>query len=304
MQASPHLVRGSWFQRFLAGARYALSGLGIVLGSPGLWPYYIAPMLLTAVLLTSGAALAWFGIPWVANMVWTPTPGVPVLLAAGWWAAMWLLRATAVLMLGIVLYFAAGLLALPFNDRLSERVETRLLGPYEEPFSLRVVVGDMALSVAHSTVSLVLWLGVLLLLFLLNGIPLLGTVLNVAGWLLATSLFLSREMMDGCMSRRRMGFNHKAHVVLAHLPVMFGFGSVVTIALWVPGLNFVAMPMAVAAGTRLFCDLERLGAVPEADGRPGFTSDRLRVNALADRGPAFKEVRCVREHTRVDSTAT
>lgn len=47
------------------------------------------------------------------------------------------------------------------------------------------------------------------------------------------------------------------------LALALGFGAALTLLLWVPVLNFFLMPLAVVAGTLLFCGL-RGNAKPPA----------------------------------------
>jgi uncharacterized protein involved in cysteine biosynthesis len=158
------------------------------------------------------------------------------------------------------------------------------LGPYDEPFSWRQTLGDLKNSVIHSALSLGLWLSVMIASLVLNLLPVAGSVLSFAIGVAATTMFVARESMDGAMSRRRMRYRHKLRVIVAHPWLMLGFGLVVATLLWIPLLNFVILPMAVAGGTVMFCQLEKLRLVPHEDGKVGFTSARHRVEALADRG--------------------
>jgi CysZ protein len=76
-----------------------------------------------------------------------------------------------------------------------------------------------------------------------------------------TALFLSREMMDGPMSRRRYRFRRKLRIVRSQLPLMLGFGMACAGLLWVPLLNFVFMPVSIVGGTLLFLTIESNGFI-------------------------------------------
>jgi CysZ protein len=270
--------------KVLRGARYALAGVRLVAFQPGLWGYLVAPVSIVLVLFFGGSFFAWQGVGFALGWLWVPGAEA----GAMWWGAWWLLGLAVKLMvvgtLALALYFTAGLIATPFNDRLSEHVETSVLGPYEEPFSWRVLLIDLLISVGHSVVSLTLWITVMLCSFVLNLIPGIGSVASFVIGTIATAMFLSREAADGCMSRRRMSFGHKFRVVMQHAPLFFGFGTIAACMLWIPFLNFLLLPMAVAGGTLMYCHLEQQGLIPDDQGSLGYVPTRARVAALADHG--------------------
>lgn len=161
----------------------------------------------------------------------------------------------------LVVYLASGLLALPFNELLSESVERIELGDNGEESTWKQVAGDIGLSVAHSILGVTLWLVVMIPIFMLNLIPAVGSfAAAILAWL-ATALFLARELMDSPLSRRRMGFAHKVKLAWGHRETLLGLGGVAAMMLWVPMLNFLMMPVAVTAGTLFYCDLVRAGTL-------------------------------------------
>lgn len=238
------------------GLAYPFAGIRWVLGHPSTWPLVGVPVALNVGLLLAGAWLAWSLAPALLAVVWAPGPHTPWLLQGVWLATAYLLRALAFLVLGVAMYFAAGFVAIPFNDRLSERVEADVVGA-DALVGSTSWWGDLAVSVAHSLLALVLWAVAMVALFALNLVPGIGSLLAFPLSVLATAVFLAREMIDGPLSRRRLSFLAKLRVLAAHAPRTVPFGLAVALLLWVPGLNFLMMPMAVAGGTLLVLDLER-----------------------------------------------
>lgn len=276
--------------RFLQGMRYALRGIRLVLGQPGLWSLVVAPAVILLVVFLGSSFFAWHLIGWLMGLVWTPGPHAGWLASMVWTVLGLLVKLMFVGTTGLLLYFTAGLVSTPFNDRLSETIETLALGPYEEPFDWRVVLGDLVNSVGHTALSLLIWAAVMTVAFLLNAIPGIGSVFSFLLGTGATAVFIGRESMDGCMSRRRMSYAHKYRVILSQLPMVMGFGLVVSLLLWIPFLNFVLLPMAVAGGTLMYCHLELEGLVPDRDGKPGYLPTRARVTSLADEGAQVDEL--------------
>lgn len=252
------------FAAMLTGARFVLTGARAVVTRPHLWGYLLAPITILLTFFLLAVPVSWASVGWLMNEIFTPKPGTNFLVLWLWATVGLLVRSAALLGLGLALYFAAGLVATPFNDRLSDQIEQMTLGSHKEPFAWKVMLGDLLNSVAHTALSLCVWLFVMSLALLLNLLPVLGSVLSFLLATSATAIFLGRESMDGCMSRRRMSYRHKYRVVLANLPLVFGFGLAASALLWIPFLNFLMLPVAVAGGTLMYCDLERQGLVPSA----------------------------------------
>lgn len=283
---APSLVELGLTRRFLTGASYPFKGIRLVLTQPATWPYLIAPTLITAAVFLTSLFVTWHAVAFLLELLWEPTVQHHWLIHLAWRTTTLLIRALAFLVIGVGLYFTAGIVAIPFNDRLSEHIETLCLGPYEEAFSWRVLLGDVAVSVLHTLLSATLWLSVMGALLFLELVPILGSALHLALGTLATSLFLAREVMDGCLSRRRMAYRHKLKVVNHNFWMAVGFGTVASLMLWIPGLNFVLFPMIVAGGSMMYCHLESQALVPNASGTAPFVPERARVRQLADQALA------------------
>lgn len=253
-------LRGHWsITRFLLGVSYPFRGIAFVLARPATWPFLVFPVLITAIVFTSALYIAWHTVPWALTEVFGSNPQAhvdpPLIVVHTWEMFVTLLRAVAFLVIGIVLYFSAGLVAVPFNDRLSQKVETITRGTSDDGVP-GTWLGDITLSVSHSALSAVLYVSAMVLLFALNVFPGPGTFVHLTTSLFLTSMFLVREMMDGAMSRRRMSYGRKVRTIGRNLPMMLGFGLVAAVLTWVPLMNFVFLPMLVAGGTLMFCHLE------------------------------------------------
>lgn len=284
---------------FLQGVRYALRGIRVVAGQPGLWSLVMAPAIILLGVFFGTSFFAWNLIGWAMSLLWTPGPQTGWFATGAWVTLGLVVKLMVIGTTGLFLYFTAGLFATPFNDRLSESVETQVLGPYEEPFDWRVLLGDLWNSVGHTALSLLIWVAVMGVAFLLNLIPGIGSVFSFVLGASATAIFIGREAMDGCMSRRRMTYDHKYRIVFSQFWMVFGFGLVVSALLWIPFLNFVLLPMAVAGGSLMYCHLEQEGLIPDSSGRPGYLPTRGRVKALADEGAQVDELSPARERERV-----
>jgi CysZ protein len=260
------LKQGSVLSRFMAGFRYPLAGLRHLVGNPRLWPYVVVPVFLTILMIGGAAWLAWTQGPAALELAWSQPTGEgaagSVALIA-WNIALVVIRLLLFVLGAVAFYAIGGLVAIPFNDFLSQAVEESLLGGRNEPFTWGLFISDIRMSLGHSLLGLFLYVAVMIPVLLLNVIPVAGSVAStVLGWS-ATVVFLAREMLDGPLSRDRLPFGVKLTVLKSNKATMAGFGSATAAMLWVPGLNLFSIPCAVVGGTLLYCQLKREGSLPE-----------------------------------------
>ena len=271
--------RGALSNWFL-GVSYAFGGIRFVMSHSALWKYLVIPTFIAALVFIGALVVTWQYVPVLMAEVWMPGPEAPWLLQVIWYAMTLLLRAFAFLLVGVTMYFSAGIIAIPFNDRLSDHVEELCLGPYEDPFSWANTFVDVSQSVIHSMLSLFIYLFLMALFVFLELFPGFGSAIHLALGTLVTALFLTRETMDGALSRRRMGYRHKLRVLTSNFAVCLGFGMAASALLWIPLLNFVFLPMMVSGGTMLYAHLELRGRVPNREGTGPFVPTRARSGGI------------------------
>ena len=231
-----------------AGAACFRAGAADVIGQPALWPFVFVPALLTLTGLVLALSVAFSSFEVLAGWLLMPAPDASALWSGVLAIARWTARLLILIVAGMGAYLLAGLVAVPFNDRLSDHIETQLLGPTDEPVGWRTLIGDLLVSLAHTGLGLLLWATCMAVLFVLNVIPGVGSLLATVGSLFVSGLLIARETMDGCMSRRRFSFAHKLRVVRNNLWFCLGLGAAAWLFMWIPLMNFLVLPMAVAGG--------------------------------------------------------
>ncbi|MEO5342664.1 MAG: sulfate transporter CysZ [Gammaproteobacteria bacterium SHHR-1] len=228
----------------ISGFGYALEGLKLVL-RPELRRFVIVPFLIN-LLVFSG--LIWLGMhQFAVFMEW-------ILPADAWYGFLrWLLwplfALTALLLVFYSFTSLANLIAAPFNALLAERVELYLTG---QPLPPQPALWKTLLPM------LVTELGKLGY-FLLRALPLLLLfvipVLNLAApvlWFLFNAWMLALQYLDFPMGNHGIGFADQRKGLQRQRLASLGFGSGITLLMMVPGLNFLAMPAAVAGATALW----------------------------------------------------
>jgi CysZ protein len=246
---------------FWRGFTFPFRGAALVyFRQPGLVRYWGIPLLLTLVLacLVTWGALA-VRQPLV-DLLWeTPT-------GDGFWAFVgrffhvvleWVVALVALVAGLVVLSLSTNVLAAPFNDALSEAVERLVTGKPSVAFSLAVVVRDALRTVLLEIAKLALYVSVMGPLFVLSLlVPVLGPILYYVFGFFFTAGYFAIDYIDWPASRRDRGIRQRFGVLRRHWWPMLGFGTGVWLFLFVPLVNLLFMPAAVAGGTLLFLELD------------------------------------------------
>lgn len=190
----------------------------------------------------------------------------------------WLVAVPVLLLLCYYTFTMVGLIvAAPFNDMLSERVERAICEPKEkQSLPLRVTTALMVQSMLDAIGILgrqILWtLLVLPLIF----VPLVGFL----PLFLVGAHFAGLGYFDTSMARNNLRNRHKAPVLRVHRWELLGFGVAMQLLFLIPFVGLLMLPVGVTAGTILYTRIDWERALREAGlERPtGFIPPRPRFN--------------------------
>jgi CysZ protein len=266
---APKVVAVGYFR----GLTYPFRGAKLVyLKHPGLVRYWIFPVLITLVVTIGVFASVITTHDAFVDLFWTEPAG------EGFWDGVArffhgfveVLVAILGMVLGLLLVtFLAPIFAAPFNDFLSEEVERLQTGREGPPFSLRAVARDSVRTVLLEIAKLGAWAAVMIPLFVLSLlVPVVGQIIYSVVGFLFTAAYFAVDYIDWPAARRNRGIAYRAGVLKEHFLPMLGFGTGVWLFLFVPLINLLFMPAAVAGGTLLFLDLEGREAHGEKDSSP------------------------------------
>jgi len=250
---------------FARGLSYVLRGMRFVyFKHPKLARYWLFPVLITALALAGvfygagsysedvGAAL-WSLFP----ESWNDVAGwVGGLLSALRWLIE-LIAGILMTLLGLVaVLLLSSVVAAPFNDALSEAVEHILTGQPAPPFSFSRMLADIVRTVRLEIGKALLYLLVVGPMFLASFfIPGVGQLVSLVGFAL-TAVYMGIDYVDWPAARRDWSVRDRVAFTRRQLPAVSGFGTGVWIILFIPLLNLLFMPAAVAGGTMLFVELQ------------------------------------------------
>ena len=249
------------------GFTLPFKGFRLLSRERSLWALSTVPVALTIGLLAIGMGLLFE----FSGALWDFIAGFwPVFEARAWYAWLWVapLRiffwslSGALFLLSIaggaaVSVLLASLLASPFLDVLTRRVETLVAGRVEENAGsglaggLRETGRSMAAEAGRIGFLLLIWV-------VLTGLGLLipGAQLITAPLMLATTiLFMPLQFSGSILDRRQIPFSIRRRWISSNWPTMVGFGLAAFFVCFVPGMNLLVLPALVSAGTLLVLEV-------------------------------------------------
>lgn len=236
--------------RFWAGFSLPLQAVRVFLRRPKLLLWAIVPALINLVLFVAAVVLLVKTGSWLLSSVWA-RPEIAAwfdwVFLGLWWVLFAVMSAAVVVLSYFLVLMVGSLIASPFNDVLSQRVEQALTGQVVGAGGSGVM--DWLGSVVGAIRTAVPYLLVIVPLFGLNLIPGLGSLLYAVLAAVCTAFFLVLDYAGSPLDRRSMSFRGKVGLILANKDFSGGFGAGAWLLMFVPVLNLVAMPVLVVAGT-------------------------------------------------------
>lgn len=253
----PLLAPKARFSDFFQGLGLLPRAFGLIFRSPKLF-------LLSAVC----AAVTLAALTVLAVFLWRYTPGLISRFfprPESWYGeALWhLVRLLTFLVLWVVgANTVPPLLLAPLQDPLSETTEELCGAPPAPPFSVGAFLRGLVTGIAHTLARLVMLLLGLALLFPLNFIPGVGSILWTVLGSIWSMLWMAGEHLAAPMTRHLYPFSEVRRMLRERRALTLGLGAGVYLLLWVPILNTFFLPVAVVAGTLLYRGLQASGQLP------------------------------------------
>lgn len=247
---------------FFAALGYPLRGARFVyIEHRSLAKFWLPPIALTA---AAFVAVIWLALglheQWTERL-W-PTP-----LGEGWLATLaqllhrvvsWLMALALMGAGAIVVALSTSVIAAPFNDALSEAVEALRSGRQPARWSLKKTARDVFRTLGLELSKWSLYAAVMGPLLLINWlIPGFGSVLYMLAGIGITALFFAVDYLDFPAARRDLPVRERVRFARTHWPATLGLGLGIWAFLFIPVVNLLFMPAAVAGATLLFLDLYR-----------------------------------------------
>jgi CysZ protein len=146
----------------------------------------------------------------------------------------------------------SGIVSAPFNARLAEVLDERVTGRVAPPFAVGRALRDVARQIVIETTF---FAGNATLVLLSLIVPALSPVTGALG-LVFGALYFGISYLEAPQATRERTLRDRLDLVRAHPMALLGFGAGVGLFLFVPLVNLLFMPAAVAGGVLLHAALE------------------------------------------------
>ena len=246
---------------FFKGISYPFKGMKFVfLEHPGLIRYWIFPIFITIAAVIGAWWGSWHYSDSLTNLVWEEPTGDGFL--DGFLLGLHNIVDTLVFLVLLatslfVLMSLSSAIAGPFNAALSAEVERLVNGNKAPDTGLAGAVQDIIRMIALELLKMALYLGIMAPLFICSFfIPVVGQALYSIFGFVFTAFYFGMDYIDYPAERRGMGAGARFKYARGRFMPTMGLGAGVWIFLFVPFLNLLFMPAAVAGGTLMFLDME------------------------------------------------
>jgi uncharacterized protein involved in cysteine biosynthesis len=240
--------------RLLRGALVPFRAAGLLLKAPRLWPLVLAPVLLTALFGLLAVIFGWGPAGALLGWRW-PEPQAPWWQPVLWQAVHVQLYVGLVLVGGVVV---PQVLTLPLQDLLALKVERRVRGQAEQGEGLGRFLKEIFAGLEQSLFRFIVFTGGQAVLLVFALVPVLNFAYPVLSFLWSAR-WLSHNYL-GMTAALHLHTARETNDALAKDPwVGMGMGVVLGGLFLLPGANLFLVPIGVASGAVLYCDLVDAG---------------------------------------------
>lgn len=241
---------------FTRGFSYPFRAAKFLANKPGLLKYLAIPFSINLLIFSLAV---YFGLDLFEGLLETYAPS-----AEHWYGIIlyYLAWTVAMLLTAVVVFFSftvvGNLIASPFNELLSEHTESLKTGHKpDERFSVGRFWKEAKHALLVETKKLSVFIICMLLLFAINFVPGVGSVIYAVLAPIFTLFFLVVEYMAFVLMRKQLTFAEQRRYIQQRPVLMTGFSCGIFCLLAIPFVQFFCIPLAVVGATLLWCDFPR-----------------------------------------------
>ena len=234
---------------FANGFFYPFRGAKLVIRNPRLYGYILIPFLINT-LIFSGAL--YLGYQFFNGFVLEQIPQGEEWYWAILYYLAWFVAAIGTSVLVFFSFAIVGnLIASPFNDILSEKVELLLGGSEINENSWRDIISDSWKIIKEEAKRMAAFAALMILLIPINFVPGFGQIVYTVLSSLLLIFFLTVEYFSYPLYRKSLTFKDQRKYIFSHKLLSFGFGCGVFCLLAIPLLQLMTIPLSVVGSTML-----------------------------------------------------
>lgn len=234
---------------FATGFLYPFRGAKFVLRHPRLYGYILFPFLINLLVFTLSLFL---GYQFFDGFILEQLPQGEEWYWAVLYYLVWFVAAIGTTVLVFFSFAIIGnLLASPFNDLLSEKVEAILGGEQIDSSGWRAIIADSWRIMKEEAKRMSVFAILMILLLLFNLLPGIGQAIYTISSSLLLIFFLTVEYFSYPLHRQALSFKQQSRYIISHRLLSFGFGCGVFCLLAIPFLQLLTIPLSVVGATML-----------------------------------------------------
>ncbi|HPW46161.1 MAG TPA: EI24 domain-containing protein [bacterium] len=254
----------SRIQQFREGFHFISKGFKFILANRSTWLLAALPMLINLIILIAMIALLinYYGdiYSFITSHLWE----ISFDPSGRWYlyplaALLWIVRLILRIVIGlislililVVSYCMSFIIAAPFNDALSEKVERIATGKDPEKFTFAKFVRDLARTVKVELIKAAVLISIPIVLFVVSFIPIAGPALYMALTTIFGACDLGFSFAELPMGRRTAPFRERLSFARKNFWMLTGFG----IPFAIPFFAIIFAPAMVAGGTLIYISL-------------------------------------------------
>lgn len=254
---------------FFKGIGYIFQGAGYFLKNKDLWKYVLFPMIINTILLIISLTLVFIYLGDVTEYIRTKLGfqykeyDVTTLAAKIWITNTFvgligiIIGTILFIFFGLLFFMLTQIIASPFYDALSERVEEKFTAQKVVEMTVWQSLKNIPRVVLTELKKTTILLMIPIVLLILMVVPVIGNISYIICTAVFTSTSYGASFVDYIQARKNQTFDSRSGFVKNNFSLLLGFG----LPVFIPFLNLFINPFMVTGGTILY--LEKTSKNPQ-----------------------------------------
>lgn len=235
-------------KEFFFGFIYPLKSFSFFLKNPKLILYSMVPILINILIYGTIFILSFSWFIDFLNNIKNSRDSDALWLQEFFYVVVLVVTFIALLIVCYLAFVIFGsIITAPFNEKISRYMEEHITKTRVE-YNVRFWK-DAWLSIKAELLKIAFYLSILIPIFLLNLLPVIGSILSATLGVVFSFYFNALDFLDYPMTRKFFTLRKKIKVVSSKKMLSLGFGCCAFLLMFLPIVNVFLKPVCVSAGT-------------------------------------------------------
>lgn len=243
----------------LSGLMAPARAVRFLINNKGLLRYFYIPFIINTIIFL---LFSYYAINWLPEIIksFLPESSDGSLVQIAYYILMTVSFALILLISVSCFSIVGNIIASPFNDLLTQKVEKIALGisSDENGFSMKDLIKILR-GIREEAKKICFTIIIFIVLLPLNLVPIIGQILYFLLNSIVIAIFLGLEFFSYSLDRKDYSFMQKLFFIKNNFFDVLGVGISAWILLLIPVINFSILPLAAIGATICFCGYEKRG---------------------------------------------